>query len=316
MPIFKTVTPQMRRMANFADVIMTPDSVIASPKNLASTVFPSVSKVVVRGGKYWYSTIGHANMYDWPTTVTVYLKDGTKRDFTGLQSLTVKNGVRSTTMLGALSRSYAHGLDILGAEAAMVYTLLRDSTVYADSKTTTGSVWKSGKKIFGTDDVQNGRRRVQANVGGTDYWIAAADVAPVVEVSKKLVTTDRTSLNEGAPWPLSSSWVDSGKSSTAATAGPVYTVERIEQAKAVLESPSASADAKKFAAQIVATEKPAKSLSYLPIALVGAVGVLGLGATIALLVKAKWGWAVLAFLGTPVAAGVAAAATGLGKEQV
>lgn len=189
---------------------------------------------------------------------------------------------------------YMFGLDVLGADALMQYTTRRSTTLYTSPTAMMGSVWASGKMLYGSEEIQNGRRRVQMNLGGTDYWVPSGDVSPLLEVYAK---------------PEQPSFVLSDTPSKVATAGPEVpaydpqypnTVSYVDSAtgKRVVVRTNAEGKTKDWIAPQSGQQSSLgeqKRAAILALALVAGVGVLGLGTTIYLLTKSRWGWAALNF---------------------
>lgn len=129
--VLGAVAPQPR--GGTWDEVRGPAKVIVSPYKAQSTVYTSgVARVVVTGGKYWYSQLGHAYMYDAPRQVDIYFQNGGKRTFSGMETVAVSGG---SLRRGVTMRS-SGALTVAGAEASQDSgSGSTSSKVYTDAAT-------------------------------------------------------------------------------------------------------------------------------------------------------------------------------------
>ena len=288
-------------------VIKFPNSVIVTRRNYPkSDTWSEPRQIAVSGGSYWVPDWNPAdNMWSGnPTKVVVTLRDGSMKVYTDAKEVTVRGGVRGdgiirkTRLFGDAAVVYEEDrvldeiLGVIGADLPVVKTS-RATTLYVSPDSNVGASVATGKSLYAWDEIKNGRRHVNLNLGGTDYWVPAGDVvsqfpsassAPMLDIEKKVpvIITEKP----GAAGTVSS-WVEKIM--------PQYVIEKLEPK----------------------VETPSGSMKVVwPLLLAAGIGVLGLGATIYLLAKAKWGWALANFfLLTPlVAAGVGAGAVAVAGE--
>lgn len=189
-----------------------------------------------------------------------------------------------------MMKRYMKGVDVLGADAVTKVTTARATTLYTSSDATLGTAWGAGKVLYASDEVKNGRRRVNMNIGGTDYWVPAADVITPFPQAGQAPLID---IKKGSDAPTGFTITD--QPSTAATASDVRETYKVEK----FVAPGAQKNVSEKA-------KP----PIWPLLVTGGVGVVGLGTTIYLAAKSRWGWALANFfLFTPAAVVTVAGAT-------